>query len=182
LVGLCPRQQTAHDDTYFQGVPTPLRAAYLAARFPAHPLLRLALESQTNPDTAALPRPPTRPLAPKCRPSESPRYGVARTAVGSCISSNRSPPPSSSLPNERSSMPLTPHRTWLSIATACVFPARPLLVCLQAKQSLPQTRFPSVRLHSSPSSAQSRMPSKTVSRYRHSNSLTSPPSQAIQNP
>ena len=35
--------------------------------------------------------------------------------------------PSSSLPNERSSMPLTPHRTCLSIATLACFPTRPLL-------------------------------------------------------
>jgi hypothetical protein len=79
-------------------------------------------------------------------------------------------------------MPSTPHRTWLSTATLPCFPARPLLLRLQAKKSLQPARFPSVRLHSSPSSAQSRMPSKAVSRYRHSNSLTPPLSQAIQNP
>jgi hypothetical protein len=77
---------------------------------------------------------------------------------------------------------LTPHRTWLSTATLACFPARPLLVRLQTKQSLPAARFPFVRLHSSPSSAQSRMPSKRVTRYRYPSSLTSALSQAIQTP
>jgi hypothetical protein len=79
-------------------------------------------------------------------------------------------------------MPLTPHRTWLSTAMLACFPPRPLLVRLQAKQSLPAACFPSLRLHSRPPSAQSRMPSKAISRYRYPNSLTSPVSQAIQNP
>jgi hypothetical protein len=123
---------------------------------------------------------PTRPLPPKYLLSRSPRYGVVRTAVGSCISSNGSRPPNSSLPNERSSMPLIPHRTWLSTAMLACFPAGPLLV--RIKQSLPAARFPSARLHSSPSSAQSRMPSKELRRYRYPSSRTSALSQAIQTP
>ncbi len=55
LEGLCPRQQTAHDDAYFPGVPTPLRATCFAARFSANPLLWLALESNEPPDSADLP-------------------------------------------------------------------------------------------------------------------------------
>jgi hypothetical protein len=70
-------------------------------------------------------------------------------------------------------MPLILHRTWLSTAMLACFPARPLLVRLQTKQSLPAARFPPVRLHSSPSLAPSRIPSKAVSRYPYPNSLTS---------
>ena len=124
----------------------------------------------------------TRPLPPKWLPSRSPRYGVARTAMGPCISSNRSRLPSFSLPNERSSIPLTPHRTWLSTAILACFPARLLFVRLQPKQSFPAPRFPSVRLHPSPSSALPRTPARQL---RLSCLLTSPASalrQAIQNP
>jgi hypothetical protein len=121
-------------------------------------------------------------LPPKCLPSRSPRYGVARTAMGSCISSNRSRPRSSSLANERSSTPLTPHRTWLSSATLACLPTRPLLLRLQAEQSLPAGRFPFVRLSSNPSSAESRMPSKALRHYRRPNSLISAVPQSIQNP
>jgi hypothetical protein len=39
-------------------------------------------------------------------------------------------------------MPLILHRTWLSTAMLACFPARPLLVRLQIKQSLPAGPFP----------------------------------------
>ena len=83
----------------------------------------------------------TRPLPPKCLLSRSPRYGVARTAMGSCISSNRSRLPSFSLPNERSSIPLTPHRTWLGTARLACFPACPLFVRLQTRTEPPGAPF-----------------------------------------
>jgi hypothetical protein len=79
-------------------------------------------------------------------------------------------------------MPLTPHKNWLSTALLACFPARPLLVRLQAEQSLPAARFPFVRLNKNSSPAASSTPSKAVSRYPHLSSLTSPRPQAIQNP
>ena len=77
---------------------------------------------------------------------------------------------------------MIPHRTWLSTAAPACFPTRPLLVRLQTEQSLPADRFPFVRLNSNPSSVESRIPAKAVSRYRHPRSLTSALTQAIQTP
>ena len=82
--------------------------------FSAHPLLRLALQSYARPDTATLRLRPAQP-GPSRRNAchrEAHAMELQCTAMDSCISSNRSRPRSSSLPNQRSSMPLTPHRTW----------------------------------------------------------------------
>ena len=55
LEGLCPRRETADDESDSPGVPTPLRATCFAPRFSAYPLLWLAFESDARPDLAALP-------------------------------------------------------------------------------------------------------------------------------
>ena len=109
----------------------------------------------------------TRPLPLKCQSSRSPSYGVAPTAMGSCISSSRSPPPSSSLPHERSSTPLIPHRTWLSTGTpACSRHAHSSCAC-RPNRAFRQPVVHASGLTQTPSSLDSRIPSEAFSRYHH---------------
>ena len=48
LEGLCPRQSPTHDDDLAGGVPPPFPSACIAQRVPAHSLLRLAGQPQTQ--------------------------------------------------------------------------------------------------------------------------------------
>ncbi len=98
---------------------------------------------------------------------QSPRYGIAPTAMDSCILSKDSRPRNSSLPNQRSSAPLTPHKDLLSTATLACLPARPPHVCIKSEHNLLTGRFPSVRPNLSPSSPRSCTPSRPVARPRH---------------
>ena len=104
----------------------------------------------------------TRLLLRMCLRSPHQLYEIARTAMASCIASNRSRPPSSSLPIERSSSPLTPHRSWTNAATIACSQTCPLHVRLQSKHSLLTARFPSVSSYAKSSSALSNTPSQLI--------------------
>src|SRR5277367_2802549 len=124
----------------------------------------------------------TRPLPPKCFPSQHLLYGIARTAMASCIASNRSRPLNSSLPNERSSMPLTPHKVSINTATAACFPTRPLHVCLQNEDSLLTALLLSVSSYANSSSVPSNPPSQPIGPTRYPTPPASPLPPPIQNP
>ena len=124
----------------------------------------------------------TRPLPLKCLSSQHRLYGIARTAMASCIASNRSPSPSSSLPIERRPSPLTPHRSWTSAATIACFQTRPLYVCLQTEHRLLADLLPSVSSYVSCSSAPSNTPSRPIGLTSYPAQLTALPPRTIQTP
>jgi Putative transposase len=182
LEGLCPRQQ--------QGTMT-LTSREFLRRFAQHVLPRCFpriryfgwLSNRRRTRTLPLCRvrlnqaPPLKSLL-----SQHRLYGTARTAMGSCAASNRSPPLNSSLRNEGSSMPLTPHKSWSTAAPIACLPTHPLHLRLQTEHSLPTGRHPSVRINVFPSSAPSHTPSTPIGRRCHLTQPASPMPQTIQTP
>ena len=183
LEGLCPRQQTAHDDTYFKeflrrfvqhvlprGFPRIRYFGWLSNRMRGRilPLCRARLNQARSAE---------------CPPSYEAHamelhalpwaHASRRTALGRPAFLYRT----------KEFIPLTPHRIWLSTATLACFPARPLLMRLHTRTEPPAPRFPSARLRLKPPLRHSLacLPKQSAA-IGYPSSLTSAFSQAIQTP
>ena len=121
-----------------------------------------------------------RPL--KCLSPPNSCHGIAPTVRDSCNRLKNSLLPSSSLPDERSSIPLTPHRICLSLPKLACLPTRPLFLRLRIRRSLPRLPSALAQPHRELPSEQYHMPSTVICLSFHPGSLTPKLSQAIQIP